>query len=51
MFDTEFTQDMFHIVVKAIKNNLHIDFMKKEDAKPATRLTVKNELRGKVNIQ
>jgi type I restriction enzyme R subunit len=43
-------QNIVHAVVKAVKNNLQIDWMNKEDAKAAIRLAVKKELRGKVNI-
>ena len=43
-------QDIVHGVVKAVKNNLQIDWTKKEDAKAAIRLAVKKELRGKVSI-
>ncbi|GAA4075205.1 type I restriction endonuclease subunit R [Flavobacterium cheonanense] len=43
-------QDVVHGVVKAVKSNLQIDWMNKEDAKAAIRLAVKKELRGKVNI-
>ncbi len=44
-------QDVVHGVVKAVKNNLQIDWMNKEDAKAAIRLAVKKELRGKVKIE
>ena len=43
-------QDIVHAVVKAVKNNLQLDWMNKEDAKAGIRLAVKKELRGKVNI-
>lgn len=43
-------QDVVHGVVKAVKNNLQIDWTNKEDAKAAIRLAVKKELRGKVSI-
>lgn len=43
-------QDVVHSVVKAVKSNLQIDWMNKEDAKAAIRLAVKKELRGKVKI-
>jgi type I restriction enzyme R subunit len=43
-------QDIVHDVVKAVKSNLQIDWMNKEDAKAAIRLAVKKTLRGKVNI-
>lgn len=43
-------QDIVHGVVKAVKSNLQIDWMNKEDAKAAIRLAVKKELRGKVSI-
>ena len=44
-------QDIVHGVVKAVKSNLQIDWMKKEDAKAAIRLAVKKELRGKVSFE
>jgi type I restriction enzyme R subunit len=44
-------QDVVHSVVKAVKSNLQIDWMNKEDAKAAIRLAVKKELRGKVKIE
>jgi type I restriction enzyme R subunit len=47
---TGLIQDVVHGVVKAVKTNLQIDWMNKEDAKAAIRLAVKKELRGKVNI-
>ena len=43
-------QDIVHAVVKAVKNNLQLDWTNKEDAKAAIRLAVKKELRGKVSI-
>lgn len=43
-------QNVVHEVVKAVKNNLQIDWTNKEDAKAAIRLAVKKELRGKVSI-
>lgn len=43
-------QDIVHAVVKAVKNNLQLDWTKKENAKAAIRLAVKKELRGKVSI-
>ncbi|MNR03153.1 hypothetical protein D3C85_1190340 [compost metagenome] len=43
-------QDIVHGVVNAVKNNLQLDWMNKEDAKASIRLAVKKELRGKVNI-
>jgi type I restriction enzyme R subunit len=43
-------QDIVHAVVKAVKNNLQLDWMNKEDAKAGIRLAVKKELRGKVSI-
>jgi type I restriction enzyme R subunit len=43
-------QDVVHAVCKAVKDNLEIDWTKKEDAKAAIRLAVKKELRGKVDI-
>jgi len=44
-------QDIVHGVVKAVKSNLQIDWMKKEDARAAIRLAVKKELRGKVSFE
>jgi type I restriction enzyme R subunit len=44
-------QDIVHGVVKAVKNNLQIDWMSKEDAKASIRLAVKKELRGKVSFE
>lgn len=44
-------QDIVHGVVKAVKNNLQIDWTNKTDAQAAIRLAVKKELRGKVSIQ
>jgi type I restriction enzyme R subunit len=43
-------QDIVHAVVKAVKNNLQLDWMNKEDAKAGIRLAVKKELRGKVSV-
>ncbi len=43
-------QDIVHAIVKAVKNNLQLDWTKKENAKAAIRLAVKKELRGKVTI-
>ncbi len=43
-------QDVVHGVVKAVKSNLQIDWMNKEDAKAAIRLAVKKELRGKIEL-
>ncbi|WP_232505638.1 type I restriction enzyme endonuclease domain-containing protein [Flavobacterium crassostreae] len=43
-------QDIVHGVVKAVKSNLQLDWMSKEDAKASIRLAVKRELRGKVGI-
>lgn len=43
-------QEVVHKVVKAVKNNLQIDWTNKEDAKAAIRLAVKKELRGKVSM-
>ncbi|MCB0744490.1 MAG: DUF3387 domain-containing protein, partial [Ignavibacteriae bacterium] len=43
-------QDVVHAVVRAVKNNLQLDWPKKENAKAAIRLAVKKELRGKVSI-
>jgi type I restriction enzyme, R subunit len=39
-----------HAVCKAVKDNLQIDWTKKEDAKAEIRLAVKRELRGKVSL-
>lgn len=44
-------QDIVHGVVKAVKNNLQIDWTNKTDAQAAIRLAVKKELRGKVSIR
>lgn len=44
-------QDVVHAVCKAVKDNLEIDWTKKEDAKAAIRLAVKKELRGKVDME
>jgi len=41
-------QDLVHKVVASVKNNLQLDWAKKEDARAAIRLAVKRELRGKV---
>ncbi|MEZ5039742.1 MAG: type I restriction endonuclease subunit R [Saprospiraceae bacterium] len=41
-------QDLVHQVVTSVKQNLQLDWTKKEDAKAAIRLAVKKELRGKV---
>lgn len=41
-------QDLVHVVVASVKNNLQLDWTKKENAKAAIRLAVKKELRGKV---
>ena len=43
-------QDIVHGVVKAVKNNLQLDWTKKENAKANIRLAVKKELRGKISI-
>ena len=43
-------QNIVHAVVKAVKNNLQLDWTKKENARAAIRLAVKKELRGKVTI-
>jgi len=43
-------QNVVHAVCKAVKDNLEIDWTKKEDAKAAIRLAVKKELRGKVSL-
>jgi type I restriction enzyme R subunit len=43
-------KDIVHAVVKAVKNNLQLDWTKKENAKAGIRLAVKKELRGKVSI-
>jgi type I restriction enzyme, R subunit len=44
-------QDIVHAVCKAVKENLEIDWTRKEDAKAAIRLAVKRELRGKVSLE
>jgi type I restriction enzyme R subunit len=44
-------QNIVHAVCKAVKDNLEIDWTKKEDAKAAIRLAVKKELRGKVSLE
>jgi type I restriction enzyme R subunit len=44
-------QNIVHGVCKAVKDNLEIDWTKKEDAKAAIRLAVKRELRGKVSLE
>ncbi len=41
-------QDLVDKVVASVKKNLQLDWSKKEDARPAIRLAVKKELRGKV---
>jgi type I site-specific restriction-modification system R (restriction) subunit len=43
-------QEVVHAVCKAVKDNLQIDWTKKEDAKAEIRLAVKRELRGKVSL-
>jgi len=43
-------QDIVHGVVNAVKNNLQLDWTKKENAKASIRLAVKKELRGKISI-
>lgn len=43
-------KDIVHAVVKAVKSNLQLDWIKKENAKAEIRLAVKKELRGKVSI-
>ncbi|MBK7128676.1 MAG: HsdR family type I site-specific deoxyribonuclease [Crocinitomicaceae bacterium] len=43
-------QNVVHAVCKAVKDNLEIDWTKKEDAKAAIRLAIKRELRGKVDL-
>ncbi|SDH29576.1 type I restriction endonuclease subunit R [Winogradskyella thalassocola] len=43
-------QDIVHAVVKAVKANLQLDWVKKENAKAAIRLSVKKELRKKVSL-
>lgn len=43
-------QNIVHSVFKAVKDNLEIDWTKKEDAKAAIRIAVKRELRGKVSL-
>jgi type I restriction enzyme, R subunit len=44
-------QNIVHAVCKAVKDNLEIDWTKKENAKAAIRLAVKRELRDKVNLE
>ena len=44
-------QNIVHAVCKAVKDNLEIDWTKKEDAKANIRLAVKRELRGKVSLE
>lgn len=44
-------QDVVHAVCKAVKDNLQIDWTKKEEAKASIRLALKKELRGKVSIE
>lgn len=44
-------QNIVHAICKAVKDNLEIDWTKKEDAKAAIRLAVKKELRGKVSLE
>ncbi len=44
-------QNVVHAVCKAVKDNLQIDWTKKEDAKAAIRLAIKKELRGKVSLE
>ena len=44
-------QNVVHAVCKAVKDNLEIDWTKKEDAKAAIRLAIKRELRGKVSLE
>ncbi len=44
-------QNVVHAVFKAVKDNLEIDWTKKEDAKAAIRVAVKKELRGKVSLE
>lgn len=43
-------QDLVHKVVASVKNNLQLDWTKKEDARAAIRLAVKKELRGIVEF-
>ncbi len=43
-------QNIVHAVCKAVKDNLEIDWTKKEEAKASIRLAVKKELRNKVSI-
>jgi len=43
-------QNIVHAICKAVKDNLEIDWTKKEDAKAAIRLAIKKELRGKVSL-
>jgi type I restriction enzyme, R subunit len=49
--DNELIRDIVKRVFKAVKNNLQIDWYKKEDAKATIRLAVKRELRGKVQLE
>ncbi len=44
-------KDIVQAVVKAVTNNLQLDWTKKENAKAAIRLAVKKELRGKVSVE
>lgn len=44
-------KDIVQAVVKAVTNNLQLDWTKKENAKATIRLAVKKELRGKVSIE
>ena len=44
-------QNIVHSICKAVKDNLEIDWTKKEDAKAAIRLAIKRELRGKVSLE
>ncbi|PKH52148.1 type I restriction endonuclease subunit R [Tenacibaculum sp. Bg11-29] len=43
-------QDIVHAVVKAVKDNLELDWTKKGEAKAAIRLAVKKELKKKVSL-
>jgi type I restriction enzyme, R subunit len=49
--DYKLIKDIVLKVTKAVKNNLEIDWYKKESARAAIRLAVKKELRGKVSLE
>jgi type I restriction enzyme, R subunit len=44
-------QNVVHAICKAVKDNLEIDWTKKEEAKASIRLAIKKELRGKVSLE